>query len=95
MDFLILALLVGLAGYLIYLHRFMKRELKKLHVTMVANRARQGRMRKLANSSPEAPLIIDRARTTKRDSDDLPSTGRMSSLLPKKGGEDARISYDD
>lgn len=95
MDFLILALLLGLAGYLIYLHRFIKRELKKLHVTMVANRAHQGRMRKLSGSSPEAPLVIDRARTTKRDSDDIPGTGRMGSLLPKGGGENARISDDD
>lgn len=94
MDFLILALLLGLAIHQIYLHRSMKRELKKLHVTMVSNRAHQGRMRKLSGSSPEAPPIIDRARTTKRDSDDLPSTGRMGSLLPKGGGEDARISND-
>lgn len=94
MDFLILALVMGLAGYLIYLHRFLKRELKKLHVTLISNRASQGRMRKLAQSSPEPPVIIDRARTTKRDTDDLPATGRMGSLLPRGGGDHDRVSDD-
>lgn len=94
MDFLILALVLGLAGHQIYLHRFVKRELKKLHVTLISQRASQGRMRKLAQSSTESPPIIDRARTTRRDTDDLPTTGRMGSLLPRGGGENAGIDHD-
>lgn len=94
MDFLILALVLGLAGHQIYMNRVLKRELKKLHITLISNRATQGRMRKLAQSTSEPPVIIDRARTTKRNTDDLAATGRMGSLMPRGGGDDARVSDD-
>lgn len=95
MDFLILVFVMGLAGHQIYLHAMLRREFRRLHVTLVsATRSHQGRMRKLSRSSPEAIPDIDRARTTKRDTDDIPATGRMGPLMPSGGGDRGSIDHD-
>ena len=85
MDFLLLGLELILLGLVINLSRSIKRQQDELkHYA----RARQSMMRSATRGSIASPQIDARARTTKRDTDDLPLTGRISRLpLRNVGGE--------
>lgn len=52
--------------------------------------SRQGDLKKRVRGPGEVPLVDARARTTKRDSDDLPLSGRqgvMPRMTRRRGGE--------
>lgn len=81
MDVIIPSLLILAAiGWSGYRDLEIKREIQQLRKEL--HEAKQARMKAIV-SSRQTPHIDSRARTTKRDSGDLPRTGRMSSTTSK------------
>ena len=84
MDLIIsAALLLAAIGWSAYTRTYLgeiKGEIEQLRKEL--HEAKQARMKSVV-SSRQTPHIDSRARTTKRDSGDLPRTGRMSSTTSK------------
>lgn len=65
----------------------------KLNALELALRVRQGKV-SFAQASQGSPTIDSRARTTTRDTDDLPVTGRMGKGLTRKRRSFDRLTDD-
>jgi len=94
MDWLILG--VGVANLILLLwvlerQRRAEDQVRKINILM---RVRSGRVA-MKSSTTRVPQVDSRARTTKRDTPDIPARGgRMSQAVPRKT-RDARLTTDD
>lgn len=78
MDYLILGLLLTLIGVGLFLG-FQVRELKsQIHELTLLHRSRQSNIGR--KQEPRVRPAVVRPRTTRRDTEDLPKTGRMSKV---------------
>lgn len=84
-------LLVGIA-WMLFLHM---RAVRARWRTEDKNKARQATMTVRTSSTRVPP--VERARTTRRDTGDLPLTGRQSRVAQKRRGGDLldRVDHDD
>jgi len=94
MDFLLLALGLAILAYQVRIYRQLKELDRRNRMLLQRSTARQGGVRGIQIASHASPHIDARARTTKRDTDDLPRTGRLGKLQPRRGGVDDGIRDD-
>lgn len=85
MDFLLLALDLVILLCIYLNHRATSRRLKGVEDLIPTTR--QTTMKQATYGSHATPTVDSKARTTRRDTDDLPPTGRMGRLSPRQGGE--------
>lgn len=92
MDWVILFLLVIILGYLIILHRHLDKisaGITRIQSGLIALRVRQGQVTQRKQSNP-IPHVDSRARVTKRDTPDLPLTGRMGVAIKREARYDRK-----
>lgn len=87
MDFLLLGLGLAALVYLILIHRQLRQIDVRLTIFLNRLNSRQASVRGIQKTSHASPPIDARARTTRRDTDDLPRTGRMGKLQPREVGD--------
>ena len=93
MDWVLLVLLLIILVYLVILHRRFDGVDEKLRVLNTKFSTRQSSVAS-RRASTGTPIVDAKARTTRRDSNDLPTTGRMSDGLHRRK-RDARIVSND